>query len=225
VKNVKGKVCFPGGDIPAMTIFFEDTESSKIIELPIALGQKSYEESLQPGTYIAYAWLNDFSRGGLYSKAVQCGLTPECDDHSVLPFSLTGTEVNDSVDLCDWYVGPFNVPYPPGKSQEEVTGAVSGSLSYIQGQPPELRVVAFNLGTNYWYWVYTLSGQQTYILSNLPAGTYNMVAYDNNGNAGGYAGADHLLLPVTVKPGETTKGINITDWEAPEGSFPPDPTR
>lgn len=225
VKNVKGMVCFPGGDIPAMTIFFEDTENEKVIELPIDAGQKSYEQSLQPGTYIAYAWLTDFSRGGLYSKAVQCGLTSNCDDHTVLPFTLSGSEVNDSVDLCDWYAGPFNVPYPPGKNTEDVTGAISGSLSYIQGKPPELRVVAFNLGTNYWYWVYTLSGQQSYTLSNLPAGIYNVVAYDNSGHAGGYAEADHSLLPVTVKPGETSKGINISDWDAPEGSFPPDPTR
>ncbi|MGQ9553761.1 MAG: hypothetical protein ACUVWR_06595 [Anaerolineae bacterium] len=35
--------------------------------------------------------------------------------------------------------------------------------------------------------------------------------------------ADHSLIGVEVRAGETTTGIDPGDWYAPEGAFPPDP--
>ena len=62
-------------------------------------------------------------------------------------------------------------------------------------------------------------------ITELPPGIYNVVAYDPQGSAGGYADADHNLLDVTVEPGKVTEGIDINDWNAPAGTYPPDPTR
>ena len=223
--NVLGKICFPGETIPAMNAYFENTETEALVELPIAPGQDSYEIKLDSGTYIAYAWLPDFSQGGLYSRAVPCGLGEECDDHTLLPFMVEQNEIIEGIDLCDWYAGPFNVPYPPGMEQTEITGVISGSLSYPDGSSIELRVVAFNVQTGYWYWVFAQNGQAFYSITELPPGIYNVVAYDPQGNAGGYADADHTLLDVTVEPGKVAEGININDWNAPAGAYPPDPTR
>jgi hypothetical protein len=223
--NVSGAICFPEGDIPAMTAFFEETDTETLVEVPIDEGQISYEVKLEPGTYIAYAWLADFSRGGLYSRAVPCGLNEECDDHNLLPFRVNEGEVISGIDLCDWFAGPFNVPYPPGKEQSELTGSISGALSYIEEPIPGLRIVAFNLETNYWYWVSSQEGQTAYTLAQLPPGTYQVIAYDAEGRAGGHARADHSLIEVTARSGETTEGVDINDWDAPEGSFPEDPTR
>lgn len=225
VNNVSGKVCYPEGEVPSLTAYFEETGTGALVELPISQGQESYEVKIAPGTYIAYAWLTDFTRGGLYSHAVPCGLKAGCDDHSMLPFTLKEGDVLEGIDLCDWYAGPFNVPYPPGKPQDEVTGGVSGDIIYIRDTIPELRVFAFSVTTGYWYWVYTQDGQAFYTLSELPPGVYHLVAYDAGGRAGGHASASHQLIDVTVKSGETTKGVNINDWEAPSGSFPVDPTR
>lgn len=223
--NLFGEICFPGGAIPAMTAFFENTETEALVELPITQGQDRYELKLAPGTYIAYAWLLDFSQGGLYSRAVPCGLGEECDDHSLLPFDVDDNEITQGIDLCDWYAGPFNVPYPPGKEQTEITGVISGSLSYPDGIASELRVVAFNVRTGYWYWAYAQPGQAFYSITELPPGIYNVVAYDTDGHAGGYASNNHDLIDVTVEPGKVSEGININDWNAPAGTFPPDPTR
>src|SRR3990170_4305454 len=79
--NVTGQVCFPGETIPPMTAYFEDTGAGTVVELPIAENQDVYEVKLPPGSYIAYAWLGDYSQGGLYSRAVSCGLNEDCDDH------------------------------------------------------------------------------------------------------------------------------------------------
>lgn len=223
--NVVGRICFPGGEIPPMTAYFENTKNGTFLELPIQKDQTSYEANLQPGTYIAYAWLEDFSRGGLYSRAVACGMKIGCDDHTLLPFIVSGRKVLSDIDLCDWFAGPFNVPYPPNVEQGNLTGNISGSIINFDGEIPSLRVVAFNITTNYFYWVRTLSGQNSYAITDLPPGSYHLVAYDEQGRTGGHTDAEHNLMEVLVKVGKTTTGVNINDWNAPAGSFPADPTQ
>ena len=223
--NVTGKVCFPGESIPPMTAFFEDTSAGTVVELPISENQDSYEIKLAPGTYIAYAWLDDFSQGGLYSRAVPCGLNENCGDHGVQSFAVQENQLLEGIDLCDWYAGPFNVPYPPGVDKEDFTGGISGRLTYRDSSPVELRVVAFSTETGYWYWVNAGPGQAFYGINNLPPGSYHVVAYDPQGRAGGHATDGHQLIDVTVKAGELTEGADITDWNAPPDAFPSDPTR
>lgn len=224
--NVTGSICFPGDGIPEMTLYLEETINETLVELPVAAGQSTYEANVPPGTYIAYAWLLDFSRGGLYSRAVPCGLESGCEDHSLLPFTVERETVTGGIDVCDWFAGPFNVPYPPGIERTELTGSISGGIVYIEGQEaPRLRIVAFNQETEYWYWLFTQPGQVAYTISDLPPGTYLLVAYDNDGRAGGHADVNNNLINVSVGPGETVPGVDINNWNAPRDAFPPDPTR
>lgn len=223
--NVTGGICFPGEAIPEMTLYLEETESGQVMELPVEAGQDSYEADLPPGTYIVYAWLPDYSRGGLYSRAVPCGLSDGCDDHSLLPFHVESGIVHQGIDVCDWFAGPFNVPYPPGIERTQLTGNITGNISYLENaNVPRLRLVAFNQNTEYWYWVFTQPGQTSYTLTELPPGTYHVVAYDPEGRAGGYAGPNHTLIDVLVESGKTSAEINVSDWTAPRDAFPPDPT-
>jgi hypothetical protein len=209
-----------------MTLYLEETNNETLVELPVSAGQSTYEANVPPGTYIAYAWLLDFSRGGLYSRAVPCGLESGCEDHSLLPFTVERETVTGGIDVCDWFAGPFNVPYPPGIERTELTGSISGGIVYFEGQePPRLRIVAFNQETEYWYWLFTQPGQVTYSISDLPPGTYHLVAYDNDGRAGGHADANNNLINVSVDPGDTVPGVDINNWGASRDAFPPDPTR
>ena len=110
---VNGKICYPSQYIPEMTAYFENTATGKYSTLSIALNQNTYGIFLPPGSYKAYAWLPDFSLGGTYSKAVPCGLTTNCTDHSLIEFQVKfGTNIN-GVDICDWYDLP-SVPTIPG---------------------------------------------------------------------------------------------------------------
>jgi hypothetical protein len=119
------------------------------------------------------------------------------------------------------------------------TGAISGALSYPSEGIPAQRVVAFAVGTDAWYAVETAGGDREYLLSDLPAGTYHVVAYVIEpglpGLSAGYSqfilcGAefgcdDHSLVDVVVTAGRTVSGIDTGDWYAPDGAFPPDPTQ
>ena len=87
----------------------------------------------------------------------------------------------------------------------------------------------------------TVDGQGTYILTDLPAATYHVVAYlvalPHDLLAGGYSQAvpcgllascvDHSLIDIQLKAGEALAGINPTDWYAGDpasAGWPLDPT-
>ena len=192
------------------------------VEMPIEAGQNQYEVVLPPGNYIAYAWLNDFSLGGLYSNAVPCGLGSNCKDHQPIEFNVAPGDHLEGIDLCDWYA--FSVPEPPGKPQTALRGSLGGQISYPGGVPPVLHVVTFNQFSGYWYVTFTNNSASAFTISNLPPGEYQVVAFTADGKSGGYADSNHNLIPITVKAGETTTGIEIRDWNAPAGTFPSDPS-
>jgi hypothetical protein len=195
-----------------MTAYFEETSSHQVTEVPLSDRQPSYNVGLQPGTYIAYAWLNDFSQGGSYSA---CGADASCKDATPLAFVVGATHSPDQIDLCDWSHGPFDIPYPPGHSFESTTGRISGSVKgYPYGSLPALTIVAFNQGNGYWYWVGTAAGQGDFSITELPPGSYQVVAYDSKGRAGGSP-------VVNVLAGQNSVA-NVTDWR---GSYPGSPAK
>jgi hypothetical protein len=113
-------------------------------------------------------------------------------------------------------------------------GGISGNLSYPSEFIPPLRVVAFRVDVNEYYFLDTAENQAAYQIDNLPPGTYHVVAYTMDGGlAGGYTQAvpcglsadcaDHSLIDIVVNAGGVGAGINPGDWYAPEGAYPPKP--
>jgi len=128
---VSGIMCYPSQYIPAMTAYFENTGSGQVTTLPISLNQNTYGISLPPGSYRAYAWLPDYSLGGSYSKAVPCGLTTNCTDHSLIEFQVQAGTCTKGIDICDWYDQP-SVPTAPNAP---VTPSVPKGLEINTGIP------------------------------------------------------------------------------------------
>lgn len=112
--TVTGRICYPSERIPAMTAYFQNTNTNQVIEMAIGENQPSYGIDLPPGEYIVYAWLPDFVMGGLYSEFVLCGLGADCTDHTPTPFQVEPGRATNGIDLCDWYGRPGDVPLPPG---------------------------------------------------------------------------------------------------------------
>lgn len=198
-----GKVCYPKTGRSDLRAFFQEITRGTVSELAINASSNDYEIVLDPGNYIAYVWLPDFSFGGMYST----GTTPS-------PFAVFAGETTYGIDLCDWSHGPFDVPYPPGYEPQQTTGSITGSITYPFGDIPVLTLVAFSKSTPYWYWVGTRAGQSTFLIGNLPPGDYQVVAYDGSGRSGGSA-------VVTVKAGDSVTA-NVNDWS---GSFPSNPVK
>jgi hypothetical protein len=127
-------------------------------------------------------------------------------------------------------------PVLPSTIEASQPGSISGQLGYPSEVIPALRVVAFDLESDNFYYVETAYNQSTYQITGLPVGTYHVVAYTLGGGsfpaglAGGYTQAvpcgqteecnDHSLIPVEVAPGQDTSGVKPNDWIFENSGFP-----
>jgi hypothetical protein len=118
-------------------------------------------------------------------------------------------------------------------------GSIAGRLNYPADRMPPMFVVAYLAGSSHYQSVTTALGQSSYTIPNLAPGTYHVIAYTIGGDgfpagmAGGYTEAvpcglatecaNHSLIDVDVSAGQTVSDVNVLDWYAPPGSFPPFP--
>jgi Tol biopolymer transport system component len=107
-----------------MTVYFENVDTFELNPLPVAKGQSSYSVEVEPGQYMAYAYLNrPNATGGLYSEAVPCGLTDGCTDHNPRYFAVEAGQSLNGIDLCDWSA-PEYIPPNPAPSDPRLAGMV-----------------------------------------------------------------------------------------------------
>jgi hypothetical protein len=213
--KITGLVCYTEVTSTNMVLYFQNTANNQVVELPVSVSnyQAPYTTQLDPGTYIAYAWTLDYSIGGTYSA---CGAASGCGDATPISFTVNAGQTIEKIDICDWSHGPFDVPYPPGFQPESKFGIISGGVyGYPFGNLPKLTIVAFNKDTGYWYWIGTAAGQSNFTMNDIPGGTYQVVAYDGSGHAGGTS------VNIEVKGGQTVNA-DINNWS---GSFPANPVK
>lgn len=251
--RISGHLSYPADSLPAMyvTAYLVGSQAySYVITSP---GQDTFEiDGLAPGTYHVIAYTvggGGFPAGlaGGYSQAVPCGLGTNCTDHSLIDVVVESGQAQTGIVPDDWYApsGSFR-PFPgqaaaPGTPTPATgaNGAISGTLMYPASGIPALRIVAFRVDSGAYYHVDTSLGQATYLLDQLPPGTYHVVAYPLPG--GGFAGGppggysqmvpcglqaactDHSLVDVVVSPGHVTGGVDPNDYYADPGTFPPNP--
>lgn len=124
---------------------------------------------------------------------------------------------------------------PQPTETEQKTGSISGTLGYPSEAIPPLTVYALSKGgSGKNFFVKTAQDQSTFTIEDVEPGIYHVVAYtDEFKLLGGWTKmvscglsvncTDHSLIPVTVVAGETATGVEVKDWYAPEGTFPPRP--
>ncbi len=168
--KISGGVCYHDGGMLELTLYFQNTATQQILTKIVDRPDTTYSIDLPAGTYKVFGWPPDYTIGVLVKGKSTVDLA-------------TGQKLA-GVDFCDYSQGPFAVPYPPGFSPSTAHGSISGDIYGYPGSG-RLTVVAFNKGTGYWFYVILLAGQSGYSISDLPAGRYQVVAYDGAGNTGG----------------------------------------
>jgi hypothetical protein len=127
-----------------------------------------------------------------------------------------------------------------GTAQPATSGAISGVLGYpAEGNPAVTiyavsttdRSVFFSVGVPRG----TVPAKPPYTITGVRPGTYHLIAYTDGSDAAGGAYteyvrcglkascSDHALIGVTVGAGQTVRDIDVSDWYAPAGTFPPRP--
>ncbi|MGB7874424.1 MAG: hypothetical protein WBL25_08560 [Anaerolineales bacterium] len=238
--SLSGQLGYPSEAIPPLRVVAFDTNSENFLFVETTYNQSTYQiTGLPVGTYHVVAYTlggGSFPAGlaGGYTQAVDCGLSSNCNDHSLVSVEVNAAQDTPNVNVTDWYSAENSFPPMPGPAPTEGIGSVTGSLSYPSEFIPPLRVFAFQVGSQTYYFVDTLRDQSTYQFGDLPAGYYKVVAYTLDGKlAGGYTKAvpcglsvnctDHTLIEVPVNVGQVVTGVDPADWYAPEGAFPAAP--
>jgi uncharacterized protein YecT (DUF1311 family) len=137
-------------------------------------------------------------------------------------------------------VGLLLMIFPALATGQDPHGSIAGTVGFPGEEVPALRIYAIAVEGGAHYSVTSARKQTRFVLKSVPAGRYFVVAYpvargESPAGAGGWTRfvpcgmsvqcKDHSLIPVIVTAGKTTTGVEVSDWYAPAGSLPPEPTR
>lgn len=144
--------------------------------------------------------------------------------------TLTAIAADSQVTLPAATLTPAQPTEMSTDTDQPPTGSISGKLGFPSEYIPPLRVVAFDVESQSYYYVDTLRNQAQYQITGLPPGTYHVVAYvrdEGPDMAGAYsvfvtcgqtvACTDHSLIAVEVFSGQETTGVDPIDFYAQPG--------
>jgi hypothetical protein len=116
--KISGQLSYPASSLPPMrvTAFRVDDGSASFTDT--AAGQSTYELELPGGDYhiVAYSLGGGGFPSGLaggYTKAVPCGLSADCTDHTLIVVTLVVSTTLTNINPGDWYADPSAFPPMP----------------------------------------------------------------------------------------------------------------
>ena len=126
--SISGKVSYPAGRLLAQTVYATATDGTRFYTVETVSGQSAYTLlGVTPGDYfVLTTWPGDVvsSSAGAepiyrfpagYTRAVPCGLTVDCQDHSLISVHVAAGATTSGIDPDDWYAPrDFYPPIPSG---------------------------------------------------------------------------------------------------------------
>lgn len=90
---IEGRLSFPGGFLPAMTVYARDLDGARLHSVATAESQATFKLDLPPGRYVFFAEPRQAGAPQLYgafTQAVACRLRDlqPCDDHALVAVDL-----------------------------------------------------------------------------------------------------------------------------------------
>jgi hypothetical protein len=127
--TITGPLQFPSEGIPPLAVYAISTDDKTFYVVETVQNQQHYTMlGVPPGDYYVYATTRPVQSteasaprvqsplrfGGGYTKAVPCGLSITCTDHSMIDVHVSAGSTVVNVGPVDWYVGPDFYPAIPG---------------------------------------------------------------------------------------------------------------
>lgn len=112
--TIKGTLGYPSEGIPPLEVYaISTTDNSNYFFIKTSQNQNSFEiEDVDPGTYYVLAYSESNFAGG-WTKAVPCGLSVDCNDHSLTPVVVKAGVTTSGIELKDWYAPENFFPSRP----------------------------------------------------------------------------------------------------------------
>jgi hypothetical protein len=149
--SIMGSVGYPAGVLPAQTIYAITTGGSRFYTLETAFGQRTYTMlGVAPGDYFVFSITTNFlpgqasssarSQSGYrfpagYTKAVPCGLSIACSDHTPISVHVAGGATTSGVDPVDWYGPNDSFPLIPPSGAAPVRSGVPDYSTVVAPLP------------------------------------------------------------------------------------------
>ena len=125
---ITGKLSYPSEFLPPMRVVLFGLTDKKAYFVDTAKGQGEYSINVPAGTYyvVSYTYegvagntgqVDSYTLGGGpfaggYTQMVPCGLSVGCDDHTLLPVTVTAGQTV-AADPGDWYAPEGTFPLMP----------------------------------------------------------------------------------------------------------------
>lgn len=113
--KIEGTTGYPSEGIPPLLVYaINANDKSKYVFVETVQNISTFQLDVDPGTYYFIAYPKGNSPlSGAYTKAVPCGLSVSCNDHSFILVTVKGGETNKEVQVKDWYAPDGTFPPKP----------------------------------------------------------------------------------------------------------------
>lgn len=114
--SISGSLGYPSEVIPELEVYaFDIEDQTKYFSVKTSVSQQKFTiENIDPGSYFIVAYTLGFNGlAGGYTKAVSCGLTVDCTDHSLISVDVKAGEDTSNIEVKDWYAPEGLFPKKP----------------------------------------------------------------------------------------------------------------
>ncbi|MEX1143560.1 MAG: hypothetical protein WEC16_01875 [Anaerolineales bacterium] len=112
--SIAGTLSYPSEMIPPLQVIAFDTDNQNWTMILTVENQSTFQiDNLPPGEYTVVAYVAGDDFGGGYTAAVPCGLSVDCEDHSLIVVLVQSGQVTDGIQPHDWYAPPGAFPENP----------------------------------------------------------------------------------------------------------------
>jgi len=113
--KIVGKLGYPSEGIPQLTVYAFDTlNEKKYYFIETKENQTEFTiPNVDPSSYFVVAYAKNYNISGSYTKAVPCGLSVECTDHTMIDVIVHPGETVTGIEVRDWYAPVNAFPKKP----------------------------------------------------------------------------------------------------------------
>jgi hypothetical protein len=115
---IAGSLNYPSEGIPPLRVVAFQVDGDSWYAVEVTQGDQFIIKDLPPGDYFVVAYLleKNADQGGFaggYSNFVPCGLSVDCEDHSLIPIKVEPGKVTPGILPGDWYAPEAFFPPDP----------------------------------------------------------------------------------------------------------------
>lgn len=117
--SITGSLGYPTSPVPPLRIVIIKIGENTFKTIDVPKSTPAFQiNGLVPGKYYVIAYLitpgkTDPTYGGGYTKAVACGLTAKCVDHTLVEVEVKAGQITRNINPVDWYAPKGTFPKNP----------------------------------------------------------------------------------------------------------------